>query len=148
MALRCAAFVPGVPVTPPSGGLEGLFSTQRREVDCEVILWPSSMRYTGSGSTCTCTSRASIRLTPGGKSLFQMCGVFAEFERAMIQERIKAGLARAKRHGTESGRPIGRPRVAPDVERRVLALRRKGHGIVRIAKEVGCGVGTVQRIVT
>jgi DNA invertase Pin-like site-specific DNA recombinase len=86
--------------------------------------------------------------TPGGKALFQMCGVFAEFERAMIQERVRAGLARAKRHGTESGRPIGRPRVGPDVERRVLALRKKGHGIIRISKEVGCGVGTVQKIVS
>lgn len=85
--------------------------------------------------------------TPGGKALFQMCGVFAEFERAMIQERVKAGLARAKRHGTESGRPIGRPPVAPDVVAKVRVLRRKGKGMIAIAKEAGCGVGTVQRIV-
>jgi DNA invertase Pin-like site-specific DNA recombinase len=84
--------------------------------------------------------------TPGGKALFQMCGVFAEFERAMIQERVKAGIARARKHGTESGRPIGRPSVVPQVERKVLALRRKGKGMIAIAKEAGCGVGTVQKI--
>jgi len=85
--------------------------------------------------------------TPGGKALFQMCGVFAEFERAMIVERVKAGLARARKHGTESGRPIGRPSVVPQVQREVLALRRKGKGMIAIARQVGCGVGTVQKIV-
>jgi DNA invertase Pin-like site-specific DNA recombinase len=85
--------------------------------------------------------------TPAGKALFQMCGVFAEFERAMIQERVRAGLARAMKHGTKSGRPVGRPRVGVDVERRIRALRAKKHGILRIAREVGVGVGTVQRVV-
>jgi DNA invertase Pin-like site-specific DNA recombinase len=84
--------------------------------------------------------------TPGGKALFQMCGVFAEFERAMIVDRVKAGLARARKHGTESGRPIGRPTVIPQVQRKVHALRRKGMGMIAIAKEAGCGVGTVQKI--
>jgi DNA invertase Pin-like site-specific DNA recombinase len=40
--------------------------------------------------------------TPAGKAMFQMMGVFAEFERAMIQERVRAGLARAKRRGEAS----------------------------------------------
>ena len=44
--------------------------------------------------------------TPAGKALFQMMGVFAEFERAMIRERVQAGLARAKKHGTKSGKPV------------------------------------------
>jgi DNA invertase Pin-like site-specific DNA recombinase len=81
--------------------------------------------------------------TPGGKALFQMCGVFAEFERAMIQERVRAGLKRAK----AQGKRLGRPPVVPSIEARVLALRRKGKGIIRIAREVKCGVGTVQKIV-
>lgn len=85
--------------------------------------------------------------TPGGKALFQMCGVFAEFERAMIRERVRAGLTRARKHGTESGRPIGRPTVPAAVENRVRALRGQGKGILAIAKAVGCGVSTVQRIV-
>jgi len=40
--------------------------------------------------------------------MFQMLGVFAEFERAIIRERVLAGMARAKAKGTKSGRPIGR----------------------------------------
>jgi DNA invertase Pin-like site-specific DNA recombinase len=47
--------------------------------------------------------------TPAGKAMFQMMGVFAEFERAMIQERVRAGLARAKDEGETLGRP-DRPR--------------------------------------
>ena len=41
--------------------------------------------------------------------MFQMLGVFAEFERAIIRERVVAGMARAKANGTKSGKPIGRP---------------------------------------
>jgi DNA invertase Pin-like site-specific DNA recombinase len=47
--------------------------------------------------------------TPAGKALFQMMGVFAEFERAMIQERVRAGLRRAKDEGKTLGRPRGWP---------------------------------------
>ena len=86
--------------------------------------------------------------TPSGRALFQMCGVFAEFERAMIVARVKAGIAKAREQGTKSGRPIGRPTVVtPALERRVRSLRAKGYGLIRIAKAVRCGVGTVQRIV-
>jgi DNA invertase Pin-like site-specific DNA recombinase len=81
--------------------------------------------------------------TPAGKALFQMLGVFAEFERAMIQERVKAGLARAR----AQGKRLGRPRVSSDIERAVRSKRRKGHGILKIAKALRIGAGTVQRIV-
>jgi DNA invertase Pin-like site-specific DNA recombinase len=55
--------------------------------------------------------------TPAGKALFQMMGVFAEFERAMIQERVRAGLRRAK----DEGKTLGRPRLAPELEARIRA---------------------------
>jgi DNA invertase Pin-like site-specific DNA recombinase len=80
--------------------------------------------------------------TPAGKALFQMCGVFAQFETAMIQERVKAGLSRAK----AQGKTLGRPRVSPAVEAKVRELRETGMGMIRIAREAGTGVGTVQRI--
>ena len=51
--------------------------------------------------------------TPAGKAMFQMLGTFAEFERALIQERVVAGMARAKAKGTKSGKPIGRPAIHP-----------------------------------
>jgi DNA invertase Pin-like site-specific DNA recombinase len=81
--------------------------------------------------------------TPAGKALFQMCGVFAEFERSMIQERVKAGLARAR----AQGKKLGRPRVAASIERKVRVARAKGIGIKRIARKLNVGTGTVQRIV-
>ncbi len=85
--------------------------------------------------------------TPGGKALFQMMGVFAEFERAMIRERINAGLARARKHGTKSGRPIGRPRIPGKTLAAIHAARAQGKGIKRIARDLGVGVGTVQKAV-
>ncbi len=80
--------------------------------------------------------------TPAGKALFQMLGVFAEFERAMIRERVMAGLARAR----EQGKAIGRPKVNGQAEKKVLRLRAGGMGIKRIAKEARVAVGTVYRI--
>jgi DNA invertase Pin-like site-specific DNA recombinase len=80
--------------------------------------------------------------TPSGKAMFQMMGVFAELERSLIRERVRAGLARAKASGVR----LGRPRVAADKETRIRELLRQGIGIVRIGKTVGCGTGVVQRI--
>ncbi len=81
--------------------------------------------------------------TPGGKALFQMVGVFAEFERAMIQERVKAGLARAR----EQGKILGRPPVGQKIEAKILALRETGVGMLKIARALGVGTGTVQRVI-
>jgi DNA invertase Pin-like site-specific DNA recombinase len=82
--------------------------------------------------------------TPSGKAMFQMLGVFAEFERAMIQERVRAGLARAK----AEGKTLGRPSIPQKTERAVqAALKKKNRpGLRRIASTLGVGVGTVQRI--
>jgi len=64
----------------------------------------------------------------------------------MIVARVNARLARARKTGTKSGRPFGRPKVSSAVERKVQALRRQGIGMLSIAKQVGIGSGTVQRI--
>lgn len=80
--------------------------------------------------------------TPTGTAMFQMCGVFAEFERSMIQERVKAGLARAR----AQGKTLGRPKVKIGVEKAVLAARAKGTGKRKISKQLGIGVSTVNRI--
>jgi len=82
--------------------------------------------------------------TPAGKALFQMMGVFAEFERAMIQERVKAGLARARSEGT----PLGRPRVSDETEAAIRDARSKGTGMLKIARALGVGVSVVQRVVS
>ena len=80
--------------------------------------------------------------TPAGKAMFQMMGVFAEFERSMIRERVMAGLKRAK----ASGKTLGRPKVADDLERAIRASLRSGSGIRKAAREHGVGTSTVQRI--
>jgi DNA invertase Pin-like site-specific DNA recombinase len=82
--------------------------------------------------------------TPAGKALFQMMGVFAEFERAMIQERVRAGLRRA----VAEGKQLGRPRLDLKLEERIRrALAAPGRpGVREIAKQFGIAPGTVQRI--
>jgi DNA invertase Pin-like site-specific DNA recombinase len=81
--------------------------------------------------------------TPAGKAMFQMMGVFAEFERAMIRERVNAGLARAK----AQGKVLGRPKIDAATEKAIAdALRAGGAGIQKVAKLHGVGVGTVQRV--
>ncbi len=83
--------------------------------------------------------------TPSGKAMFQMMGVFAEFERAMIRERVMAGLARAREDGVQ----LGRRRLEQVDPRKVTAVRAalaKKTGIRRIARELGVGVGTVIRV--
>lgn len=82
--------------------------------------------------------------TPAGRAMFQMCGVFAEFERAIIRERVCAGLARAR----QQGKKLGRPRISAAVEHSIKSARAKGLGMNRIAREVGVGVGTVQRVLS
>jgi DNA invertase Pin-like site-specific DNA recombinase len=84
--------------------------------------------------------------TPSGRAMFQMLGVFAEFEAAMIRERVRAGVDRAKRKGTKSGRPIGRPKLDPKREAAVRRALAAGTGILKVAKTVGVGTGTVARI--
>ncbi|SPP65222.1 recombinase family protein [Nitrospira lenta] len=86
--------------------------------------------------------------TPAGKALFGMMGVFAEFERAMIQERVKAGLSRAKANGTRLGRPpLAASADGLKVQRRVLDLRKSGLGMCAIAEKVGISSRTVMKIV-
>ncbi|MCM2340925.1 recombinase family protein [Rhodoferax sp.] len=75
-----------------------------------------------------------------------MMGVFAEFERGMIQERVRSGMARAKAKGTKSGNDIGRPAVSTEIENRILHLRSQGLGMLKIAAQAGCGVSVVQRV--
>ena len=74
--------------------------------------------------------------------MFQMLGVFAEFERGIIRERVNAGLARAKATGTK----LGRRRVKPSVEARILELRANGDGILKIGQKFGVGTSVVQRV--
>jgi DNA invertase Pin-like site-specific DNA recombinase len=126
----------------------------RREIDM-VAVWSSdrlarslsqfvevlqTIRDTGTGLYIH--TQAVDTTTPAGRAMFGMLGVFAEFEREMIVARVNAGLERARREGTV----LGRPRVKDKVEARVRAELAKGTGILKTAKLIGVGSGTVQRI--
>jgi DNA invertase Pin-like site-specific DNA recombinase len=80
--------------------------------------------------------------TPAGRAMFQMMGVFAELERALIQERVKAGMARAK----AQGKHVGRPRTTGDKEELLLVALREGSSLRAAAKKAGIGVATASRI--
>jgi DNA invertase Pin-like site-specific DNA recombinase len=79
--------------------------------------------------------------------MFQMMGVFAQFERSMTVERVRAGVARAKASGTKSG-AFGRPRSPVNLETRIReALATAGRpGFHKIAAQFGVATDTVQRI--
>jgi DNA invertase Pin-like site-specific DNA recombinase len=80
--------------------------------------------------------------TPMGTLIFQVTGAFAQFERSMIRQRVNAGLKRA----VAAGKTLGRPRIDPAVEKRIQAQLRAGKGILKVARELGVGSGTVQRV--
>ena len=83
--------------------------------------------------------------TPAGKALFGMMGVFAEFERSMIQERVKAGIKRFR----ANGRRWGRRRIEetdPAVCKRMRELRQEGLGMAAIGKHIGVSSRTVWRV--
>lgn len=96
----------------------------------------------GHGADLYLHQQALDTTTPSGRALFGMMAVFAEFERAMIQERVNAGLARAK----AEGKRLGRPPLSNDIEAKVSELRATGMGIIKVAKTLGIGVSAVQRM--
>jgi DNA invertase Pin-like site-specific DNA recombinase len=80
--------------------------------------------------------------TPMGKLVFHMTGAFSEFERQMIRQRIKAGLKRAVAQGVK----LGRPKIDSTTERKIQRQLAKGTGILKTARLLGLGTGTVARI--
>jgi DNA invertase Pin-like site-specific DNA recombinase len=80
--------------------------------------------------------------TPSGKAMFQMMGVFAEFERAMIRERVLAGLKRAR----AKGKKLGRPKISTSKERAIRADLTAGLGFRRIMARHHVGTSVIQRI--
>ena len=79
--------------------------------------------------------------TPAGKAMFQMCGVFAEFERGILSERVKAGLNRAR----EEGKTLGRPLKVANIKK-ILEDRFSGKTIRAIAVEQNLSIGKVHKL--
>jgi DNA invertase Pin-like site-specific DNA recombinase len=118
------------------------------QVRGEVEFCPSALERGVRSEQALKLAVAEMRLrdnldltTPSGKLMFHVIGAMAEFERALIQERVKAGLAQAKREGRRGGRPkrVWRPKT----ERRVRQLRNEGKSWKDIAQAMRIPVGTL-----
>lgn len=82
--------------------------------------------------------------TPAGKAMFQMMGVFAEFERAIIRDRVNSGLARAR----AQGKTLGRPRLTNGTEDAIRAALLRGESVRKVAEACKASIGTVHRVKT
>jgi DNA invertase Pin-like site-specific DNA recombinase len=84
--------------------------------------------------------------TSAGRMMFGMLSVFAEFERAMIRERVTAGMKRAKEKGTKTGKAIGRPKIPASTRIAIRdAYNAGGKGLRAIAEQFRVGTETVRR---
>src|ERR1017187_8033319 len=82
---------------------------------------------------------------PASKLLLHILAAVAQFERELIHERVSAGMKAARKHGTKTGNPIGRPRRIFNRDE-VVRLRATGLSIEKIASQMRIGVGTVVRV--
>lgn len=82
--------------------------------------------------------------TPAGKVLFTVISAFAEFERDLIRERVRAGLDRARAEGTR----LGRPGITPVAKKEIRKMRRSGMSVRMIAEKTGLSVGVISKYTT
>jgi len=85
--------------------------------------------------------------TPSGRLMFQIIGAMAEFERALIAERVKAGMRNARAKGRRIGRP-SHIQLTEELKKEIAAAYQHGEGSFRnLAARFGCSLGTVQRCI-
>ena len=103
------------------------FLNEIHSVDCDLYIHQSGIDTT----------------TPSGKIMFQMCGVFAEFERGMTSDRVKCGQERAKSQVKHIDRPSSLNEV---LSHSIKYMRKQGVEIRRIATDLKVGVSTVYKV--
>jgi DNA invertase Pin-like site-specific DNA recombinase len=147
---------PGISGAKGRNGRPGLDSmlkdASRRKIDI-VMAWASDrlgrslidlldtiQHLEACGVDLYLDQQAIETTTPMGKLVFQVTGAFAEFERAMIRQRVKADLKRAVAQGVK----LGWQKIDSTTERQVQKQLAKGVGILKVAKSLGIGTGTVQ----
>jgi DNA invertase Pin-like site-specific DNA recombinase len=130
-------------------------SVIRREVDV-VLIWDISRlgrslqhllklleEFHAKGVDLYFHQQGIDTTTPAGKMMFQMCGAFAEFERSMIQERVKAGLARAK----AQGKKLGGPTIPAKIQAKAQEMYEVGMSFRKIGRELDIHHATVKKYV-
>ena len=95
-----------------------------------------------AGIRLYCDQQGIDSSTAMGRAMIQMASIFGEQERSILRDRVIAGLNRVR----QEGRKLGRPKVSPKVEAAIRTHLTAGNGILKVAKMVGCGSGTVQRV--
>jgi len=86
--------------------------------------------------------------TSAGRLIANVLASIAEFEADGIRERVTAGVRHAQRHGTRSGKAIGRPATAAAHKVEVRSLRSQGLSLPAIMKKTGLSYGSVHRLAT
>jgi DNA invertase Pin-like site-specific DNA recombinase len=77
--------------------------------------------------------------SPMGKAMFTVISAIAEFERSLISERVRSGLAKARAHGKQ----LGRPKISSETIKEIKRLRKQGKSLTQIAKQLGVSYQTV-----
>jgi DNA invertase Pin-like site-specific DNA recombinase len=77
--------------------------------------------------------------SPMGKAMFTVISAIAEFERSLISERVRSGLAKARAHSNQ----LGRPKTSPETIKEIKRLRKQGKSLTQIAKQLGVSYQTV-----
>ena len=103
------------------------FLDEIHSVDCDLYIHQSGI----------CTT------TPSGKMMFQMIGVFAEFERSMISERVKLGLKRVKENGKQLGQPT---KISDGLVSDIWDLKKQGLSLNKITEHVPVSRSTVYKV--
>src|SRR5215470_778929 len=138
-------------------GLNALMADARRGVFDVVVVWRFDRfarsvkqlvialeEFRSLGIDFISHQEALDTFTPMGRAMFTIVAAMAELERSIIRERVTAGLDHARRNGTKSGRPIGRPKAVFRADL-VPELRHSGLSWRQIARKLGVGVATVRR---
>jgi DNA invertase Pin-like site-specific DNA recombinase len=138
-------------------GLDALMADARRGLFDVVIVWRfdrfarsvkqlvlSLEEFRALGIDFVSHQEALDSSTPIGKAMFTIIGAMAELERNIIRERVLAGMEHARRNGTRSGQPVGRPRAVFD-RHEARQLRRQGLSWREISRKLRIGATTVRR---
>jgi DNA invertase Pin-like site-specific DNA recombinase len=134
---------------------ELLRAARRREIDLVLVWrldrWGRSLidliatlqELTALGVGFASITEALDLTTPGGRAMAGMLAVFAEFEREILRDRVRSGIAQARRNG----KPHGRPATARQHAAEARSLLQQGVSKRQIARMLGIGRTSVRRIV-